>query len=316
MPWCPGCKAEYQEGYTVCSDCKLDLVEDIKEAEILVSFFQSDNKKIAEKLVKFFNYSDLNSSMEYDKENDLYIVSIPPNKQMQAKKLYQAFYFVERERMDQGDSDLLEEADTDADNEGTNSEEDLAELQSYDDNDNLYTESEDTSEEEYSDETPSDEVTAFDEETNSASVYVMKADQYKDLTGTVWVFLVFGIGGSLIVLLNVIGVFHFFNGWIADSVMGALFLIFIYVAISTNAKAKKVKGEIEIENKLTIDINEWLKVNVTTDFLATIHDDSISEEYNYLKITDTIKEILVKEFGNQNLAYLDRLIEEFYNENF
>lgn len=30
MPWCPNCKTEYQDGYTVCSDCGSTLVESLE----------------------------------------------------------------------------------------------------------------------------------------------------------------------------------------------------------------------------------------------------------------------------------------------
>lgn len=32
MPWCPKCKTEYQDGYTVCSDCGAELVESLEQA--------------------------------------------------------------------------------------------------------------------------------------------------------------------------------------------------------------------------------------------------------------------------------------------
>lgn len=336
MPFCPICKAEYQEGFTECADCKVELVdnlEEVKEAESLIPFFQAEDKKVAEKLVKFFKYSDVNSSMEYDEENDAYIVSVSPKKQLEAKKLYQAFYFVERERMANGESDLFaadhadpeakEEADPDAADESgefadeaTEDSEESFEGSEEDFDHSL--EKEDTSDErdEYKGETPSDEVTAFDGEEEDSAPYVMKADQYKDLTGTVGVFLFFGIAGLIVVVINIIGVINIFNGWIPNTVMAALFLFFIYVALSTNKKAKKVQAEIDEENALTEKINEWLKKNITEEFLASIHNADISDELNYIKKTDMIKELLIKEFGNQNLSYLDRLIEEYYYNTF
>lgn len=333
MPFCPICKAEYQEGFTVCADCKVELVEDIKEAEVLIPFFQADDKKVAEKLVKFFNYSDINSSMEYDKDNDAYIVFIPPKKQMDAKKLYQAFYFVERERMANGESDLLEEqSDDEAQDEVTDTDvsnsEDITEAiyeaadsssESSEEYFDHSPEQDDTSsdDDEYKGETPSDEITAFDaEDEDNGLPYVMKADQYKDLTGTVWVFLFFGIAGLIVVLINILGVINIFSGWIPNTVMAALFLFFLYVAISTNKKAKRIQSEIDVENALTEKINEWLKQNVTEDFLASVHNENLSDELNYIKKTDLIKEMLMKEFGTQNLAYLDRLIEEYYYNTF
>lgn len=323
MPWCPNCKAEYQDGFTECSDCKVTLVDDIKEAEPLIPFFQAEDKNVAEKLVKFFNYSDLNSTCEFDAETGLYIVSIPPKGQMQAKKLYQAFYFVERERMEKGETDLLDSqvaskvTDTEKVTEDTNaSASGATEEESEVDHPSMEEAEEPADSDDYKSETPGDEINAFDDDKEQSSVYVMKADQYKDLSGTVWIFLFFGVIGLIVVILNVVGIFSFFNGWIPNTVMGVLFALFIYIAISTNQKAKKVQVEIDAENKLTEQINEWLKQNITESFLASIHDEKLSEELNYIRKTDTIKEMLMKEFGTQNLAYLDRLIEEYYSNNF
>lgn len=33
MTWCPKCKAEYREGFSVCSDCQIELVENIDSQE-------------------------------------------------------------------------------------------------------------------------------------------------------------------------------------------------------------------------------------------------------------------------------------------
>ena len=141
----------------------------------------------------------------------------------------------------------------------------------------------------------------------------MKSEQYKDLKSTVWIFLFFGIAGILILVLNLVGIFNFINGFIPYIVMGALFLFFLYVAISTNHKANLVQAEIEEENKVTEKINKWLKDNITKDYLETIHINSNSTELNYIKATEHIHDLLIKEFGPQNSAYLDRLIDEYYS---
>lgn len=317
MPWCPSCKTEYQPGVTECADCKVELVDSLEEAVSFIPFFQSDQKKVADKLASFFEYSDLDSTIKYDEENDMYIVCIDPAMQKEAKKLYQAFYFVERERMEKGESDLFTPDDkANESSDAVASEQDDHSDESIDSTENSQSEAEDFESgdeeigtEDGSEEASSEEDDVYDED---SSTYVMKADQYKDLSGTVWIFMLFGIGGLIFVLLNILGILSIFNGWIPNVVMGALFLLFIYIALSTNQKAKKVQAEIDAENKLTEEINAWLKKNVTEEFLASISDDSVSKELNYLRQTDIIKELLIKEFGNQNLSYLDRLIEEFY----
>ncbi len=325
MPWCPKCKVEYQEGYTHCTDCNIPLVESLIEAEATETFepfFQAEDKKVAEKLVSFFEYSDLKSELQYDEENEVYIVAILSGEEKKARKLYEAFYFVEYDRMKQKTNakntipEEMKENDEDASSEGMQKNTANA---SSGETENVYEAMEPDAdnladEKEYNEETPGDDISGY--ESNNDRVYVMKADQYKDLSGSVWIFLLFGIAGLIFVVLNIAGVISVFNGWIPNMVMGALFLFFLYIAISTNQKAKKVQQEIEAEDKMTKEINEWLKLNVTESFLSSLHNDEISNELNFIKMTDAVKEMLIKEFGPLNLAYLDRLIDEFYSNQF
>jgi hypothetical protein len=296
MPWCPNCNAEYQDGYTECSDCGVALVDSIEEDIELVPFFQAEDKKIAEKLVSYLKYSNMPSEMSYSEENEVYLVNIPPRMEKEARKLYQAFYFVERENIVNGKTNSAQTPDP------------MVEVL-VDDVEPQYSEEGET--EEYID--PVEE--AEDEDVEKGA-YVFKADRYKDLAGTVGIFLFFGIVGLVFVILNMAGILTILNGWIPNVVMGALFLSFLYVALSTRQRAQKIRAEIAVENKLTEDINAWLKENVTKDYLTSIHNDNVSEELNYIKMTDTIKKLLIKNFGKQNLSYLDRLVEEYYNNNF
>lgn len=318
MPWCPKCNSEYQEGFTECSDCGAALVDSLEEAVEFLPFFQAESKKIAEKLISYFQYSGLPSELSYDTEREVYVVKIPPNQEKQAKKLYQAFYYVERENIEKGiyedktpeeaEGPSKSEADTDAgtdDKDGPGDREPAIELLEEGDEEA----SDGTEEDIIEEETPSDAP-------EDRGAYIFKEDRHKDLAGTVWIFLFFGIAGLIFVILNMAGFLTVLNGWIPNTVMGALFLFFLYVAVTTNTKAKSLKAEIAEENKLTEDINLWLKEHLTKDYLASIYNDAVSEELNYIKMTDAVRALLLEQFGPQNLSYLDRLIEEYYNSNF
>lgn len=350
MPWCPKCKAEYQEGFKVCSDCDVELVDQLEEEKVFMPFFQSEEKSVSEKLMKYFEYSGLNSQVEFDEENEVYVLFVPEKQHKQAKKLYQAFYFVERERLER---EALEKSASPADRDKDETSKDTKNPYDTEQNEGLLSEegeekpnvsyssdpdgsvsdgvdSDDTEiNSDISDQEPIDELQyssstqATDIEEDEAddnpyesATYVMKADQFKDYNATVWVFLLAGIAGLIVVFLNIAGVLNLFSGLLPNTVMGALFVVFIYIGLSSNKKAKQIQAEIEDENKLTENINKWLKENVTDEFLASNQNDTISKELNYIKTTEIIRNKLIENFGKQNPAYLDRLIEEFYSATF
>lgn len=344
MPWCPKCKAEFQDGYTICSDCNVELVDELPEEEDIIPVFASDDKEIAEKLMRYFDYSKFNGAvLTFNEGKKVYTITVPSEIAEKAKELYQAFYYVERkkleEKLEEGklsevllDDSEPEDIDENPEDMDENLETDSAESDET-------TDSETESENDLSDEKEAVNETVTESELqdfkkmddvlsnegvieneehirSTSSAYVMKADQYKDLSSTVWVFLLFGLVGLIFVLLNVTKVIHIFSNPLPNIVMGVLFLFFVYVGLSTYKKAKQVQSGIDAENQLTQDINEWLNNNITNEFVASHRDDSISEELSYIKLFDAIKEMLIKEFGNQNTSYLDRLIEEFYSNKF
>ncbi len=333
MPWCPKCKNEFQEGYTICSDCKVELVEELPVMEEFIPFFQSESKKIAEKLAKYFSYSNLKSVIRFSDELEVYIVYVPSDLRNVAQKLYQAFYFVERERHENGLDDeetteaeemteaeegLLNEEALEADTE--EADDLLPDTEALEDDSTLTSELFKDGKALYRD--TWNEKAPVEEEVEEEVVeivpvsYVMKAEKYKDYTATVGVFLGIGILGIVFVVLNIAGVLTILNGILPISVMGALFIFFIIVGISSLKKAKELRLQIADEKKMTDQINDWLKTNVTAEYLESLSDETVSAEVNYIRVTDIIKKRLQENFPDQNSDYLDRLIEEFYNENF
>lgn len=281
MPWCPNCKSEYREGITVCSDCKSQLVEEIIKEIEYVPFIQIENKVIAERLVEYFTYSGLKSLIHHDESIDVTIVSVPSDEQKKAQKYYKAFMIVEEDSVNT--------------NQGSISDDEFDAPLIEDEQEN-------------------------EKETElvkkHSGPYVMKADKYKDLSSTVTLFLVFGILGIIFVVLNYFEIFTFINSTIQYIVFTALFLGFIYVAINTHSTAKRVKAEIDNENKLTDEINAWLKHHITQEYQNAAFDDTLSFEVNYINMIDQIRTQLLEHFGNQDTDYLDRLIEEYYDKTF
>ncbi|TAH65260.1 MAG: hypothetical protein EWM47_11405 [Anaerolineaceae bacterium] len=337
-----------------------------------IPFFQAEKRSIAEKLAKYFEYSGLETKIHFDEEKDAYILSVPSTKEREAKKYYQAFYFVERDRiekeemnqedleeynesnilsdtsdaeafsdmateeiasanMDDVSSDTISDTDDDIDDDQAPllDKDDDVETPLQDDNDGASMQDDANPEDILTDDeealSESTDIPNDIDEDQKASVksllsgsgsYVMKEEKYKDYVSTQYIFLLMGVAGIVFVILNVMEVLTLLYGIFPNLIMGAFFIFFIYVGISTGKKAKLLKLEIDEETRLRDRINEWLRNTVTDEFLASITNSELSEELDYIKKTDTIREMLLNEFGEQNSDFLDRLIEEFYTDTF
>jgi len=147
----------------------------------------------------------------------------------------------------------------------------------------------------------------------ASTVYVKKADKYEDLHSTAVCFSILGGAGLIFCMLNLIGVLHFYSSPIQLIAMLIVFVIFLYVGISSHLHAKEIKGQISIEEEQTASINQWLNENITEEYLQSHTDPTISDEINYMQQTEQIKQELQQQFPDTQESYLDRLIDEFFN---
>ena len=151
----------------------------------------------------------------------------------------------------------------------------------------------------------------------SSSVYVKKEDKFKDLRSTGYIFLAVGFAGLVVLLLNIIGVFSFYQGYFSWTIMGVLFTIFLLVGFSSLKHSNQVKGQITEENTLTDAINSWLERTITQEVIDSVVDPNEVDEINYFKQTEYIKKGIFEEFDKDlDDAYVDLIVEEFYNSHF
>ncbi|PKM90970.1 MAG: hypothetical protein CVU87_00170 [Firmicutes bacterium HGW-Firmicutes-12] len=68
MPWCPNCKTEYREGFDICSDCAVELVDnlnieegqfDIYEDDKWCLLLQTQNEREADIVESFIKSSEI-----------------------------------------------------------------------------------------------------------------------------------------------------------------------------------------------------------------------------------------------------------------
>ena len=160
------------------------------------------------------------------------------------------------------------------------------------------------------------EATKKEIENTSSSPYIKRAEKSKDLKSSAITFISFSIIGIIFVILNIVGVFSYLNNLLSYLVIGGMFVAFLWIGISSFRMSKKAAAEALEEEAVTKRLTDWLKENVTSELLDSFSDPSLSEEINFMRQMEGIKEQITQVFGEMDDSYLDLIVEEFYNETF
>lgn len=322
MPWCPECKSEYIDGFITCNTCGVPLVDNLEETEETIEFLDTKKESFAKKFIQFLEYSNIkNASYQYKEEEASYAIMILKKDQKQVKKLYDAFYAVEAEKTLKAAAmkDVRETADNEESSEIKETEtayDDITGDESEDTYEDLEDSEEDIPEELFAQE----EVQGIFESARPAvaesATYVKKEEQYRDLSSSAVTFLVVSVLGLVGVVLNALGVITIISGLLSYLVMSAVFIAFFIIGITTYSKSKKVEKEISQENNLTDAIIDWLDSNVTEEKVNSFANSSAAAEVQFLQKLEKMKALVVTQFGEMDDKYLDRLMEEYYNDHF
>lgn len=84
MPWCPKCKNEYKEGYTVCADCGSNLVDSLDNGPVAI-YFGTEAE-----LYEICNFMTSNGiskvQVSFDEKEDIYELLVPSADVSEAQK--------------------------------------------------------------------------------------------------------------------------------------------------------------------------------------------------------------------------------------
>lgn len=157
---------------------------------------------------------------------------------------------------------------------------------------------------------------------DDVKVYQDKKAKAEDYKGSAYTLLIVGIIGIAALICMELGVLPFQiaapGKYITYLVMGALFLIFIIMGISSFKSSKKYASEAKSEDDLTEKIKTWARENINGDAIKekAFFEQNTPEEMKYFKYFNVLKESIKQEFGNLNASYLESICEELYSEFF
>ncbi len=298
MPWCPKCRNEYREGFTVCADCKVPLVEtlDTDDKKKLCTF---DNEEYKTKFIKYLEYSKISYFFSFDGENEY--ISFESSEFVKAEKALRAFVNVEegltlKKQIDstyivfsseEVMNALLEQAEGDTEDEKT--------------------------------ETIEKEMRKALVSARESSIYESKASKAEEFSGSGYMLIVIGIAGVVYVLLNIFGLLHTVNGLFSEIIMSLMFLGLIAGGFYSLNSSKKYAADAVEEEKLTDTLKDWLKNNLKKSEIEAFDEKDNSSEENYLLRIDGIKSRMKERIpGLESIDenYLDTIVEDYYNETF
>jgi hypothetical protein len=318
MPWCPSCKTEYKEGVTICVDCGSELISEQPVDYDYVTLTVIEKQEVADKLIKYLEYSHINCYYEYSEEEIGFVIMVRDEEIKKAQKSFQAFYNVEAELLSSSNvvASQLSSKKIDGLAFENLQEEEVENEEVLEVEDDEMLDPEDVFNSEEPEEELEQDIRKVSKMMYDGGAYEKKSDKSKEMKSTAVTFFVFGILGLLFIALNLVNVLDIVNGPIPYLVMSAMFIGFLLIGNNSVERAKKAAKESVLEEETTEQIIAWLDNLVTPEALLSMKDSSLSEEANFIRVMENIKFIVTKQFGELDDAYLDYVTEEFYNNKF
>ncbi len=276
MPWCPKCKSEYREGFTVCADCGCELVEEEQvDEQVTLTFGDEDQMRSLEVFLK--SNQILSVELKRDESDGLCELLVDKRSKQKAVGVMQVFLVQENRKTEDGPG---------ADGETTDGEGAEEQLR---------------------------EAVAARRAFGSSSLYQDSSQRADENRSSAWVLLILGALGLLAVVLGVLGILplKLGNPYLFYGVMGAIFVLFVVAGVVSMKNAKSFAGKAASENSLRNTMLDWCRQQLDgreIDREIGISDDS--EEIRYFNRTAYIRERLNHQFVNLDQDFLEQFIDD------
>ena len=143
-----------------------------------------------------------------------------------------------------------------------------------------------------------------------------RAEEYQ--SGAYTLLLVGIVGLILLVLLN-LNVLPInlpqFTKILITCVMGIMFVLFVFLGVTSLNTYKKLKMNAEDENQQQDDIKNWFLSNITKEMIYKPNNiDKETEEELFFKRTDKMKSLIKEKYPSVNEEFVDYIVEQLYTD--
>ena len=319
MPWCPKCRNEYREGFTVCADCGVELVDVLGEEEVEKEAFVSVPENEVKNVIDFLEAAGVKGVGQIDNEDGTVALTIDEKQRKKASRAVKSYAearteeLVEKKkeeilkaRMAEEEAKKKAEEEKKAEDSKKDKKKDFEEKLEEEDN-------EEEAEKEAKKEVGEDDGPAFKSSKE-------KAD---DARNSAIALIVVGTLGLIFEALVVFKVLPLQINGIAGAVlygfMALVFLVLVVSGILSINTAKRLRGAIVEEENHTEEIVKFCKENAV-DFVSKMIPNSQDEndESSYFNRIGLLKMLIRREdrFADIEDDVIDNILDENYAEIF
>ena len=277
MAWCPKCKNEYREGFTVCADCGVQLVESLDDGDMVPLIFGKNERLV--RLKEFLEYSGITKvEMKYDEAEGVYEVFVSKKEKKQADTYAKLFMMKQTEMMMKMQSEAVDDK------------------QQVD--------------------IKIPEIEHAEPKMKKVPMtgrYQSNAAKAEDNKVSAWTLLLIGFLGLIFIILAIAGIIpiSFGNPYVFYGVMGAIFVLFIIMGFVSMKSARVYSEQAVTEKDKQREVLQWCKDNLSADAIdGELYMQDAPEEVLYFKRFEKMKKILSNEFPELDLEFLEQFIDE------
>ena len=295
MPWCPKCKSEYREGFTVCADCGSELVDEeqfLKLEEERAAAEEAQRVALAMQHVARMA-AERGESLNVEEAERLAAEAGISVDEVSAVHLAAG---------DEGLSEAAEAEETEMPGSAVHEKEHM----SAGEEEKLGTAAgmlpeQNTEEGNFSSRNPEEDA-AQSPTSPATSLYQDSTERANENRSSAWILMIMGSVGLIVIVLGIMGVvpFHFSNPYLFYGVMAAVFLLFLVAGMVSLKNARIFEKKAESENSLRDAMLTWSRENLHAQELdREIGMAGESEDQGFLEkfIDDSVYDMV---FGRED----------------